>query len=42
MRRKFPWVAIGVVVLVLAAVVWLGGDWLWHLLLRMHGIEGRH
>jgi hypothetical protein len=40
-RKRFPWLAVAVVFLVLAVVLWFGGGWLWHALLRMHGIE-RH
>lgn len=40
MRKRSRLWTVAVVVLILAAAVWLGGDWLWHALLRMHGIEG--
>jgi len=39
-RKRFPWLAVAVVFLVLGAVLWFGGGWLWHALLKMHGMEG--
>ena len=42
MRKRFPWGLIAVVVVVAGAALWLGGDWLWHLFLRMHGLGGGH
>lgn len=38
-RKRSPWLVIGVVVALAAVGLWLGGDWLWHLFLRMHGIH---
>ncbi len=36
--KRTLWVSLAAVV-VLSALVWFGGGWLWHLLLRMHGIH---
>ncbi len=39
-KRKSPaWPVIVVVVVVAGVGLWLGGDWIWHLFLRMHGIH---
>ena len=42
MRKRSRWVYVAVAVVIAGAVLWLGGDWLWHLFLRMHGMEGGH
>jgi hypothetical protein len=38
-RKKWPLVLI-LIVVVVSAAVWFGGEWLWHLFLKMHGIHG--
>jgi hypothetical protein len=37
MRKRVSYVLIGLIVLLLAALILGGGQWLWHLFLRMHG-----
>jgi hypothetical protein len=39
MSKKWSYVLIAVVVLVLAALVWGGVGWLWHKVLELHGIH---
>ena len=41
-RPRSRWILLAVAVLVVSALVWFGGDWLWHLFLRMHGMRGAH
>jgi hypothetical protein len=40
MTRKSSVTVAVVLVLVVAALVLGGGQWLWHVLLRMHGMAG--
>jgi hypothetical protein len=42
MSKKASWILIAFVVLVAAFLVLGGGAWLWHLLLRMHGMPATH
>ena len=37
MRKRNSWIVVAVVVVALAAVVWIGGDAIWSWLLAMHG-----
>ena len=37
-RKKWPLVLL-LIVAAVSAAIWFGGDWLWHLLLRMHGVH---
>jgi hypothetical protein len=37
MSKKWTWIVIAVVVVVVAGIAWAGSDVLWHWLLAMHG-----
>ncbi len=42
MRTRSRWLYVAAAVVIAGVVLWVGGDWLWHLFLRMHGMEGGH